>query len=173
MKLEAVDIKSSRALSREVKALYLSAFPKAERVPWWVLRRVSQVTAYCEEGTLRGFTSSVQVPGLYFVAFFAIPQSCRGMGYGSRILQELREKHGAVALNVEPLDEVCTNRQERENRLAFYKKNGFADTGWDVWEVGGRFWILSTEALDVKAYQKVFSKVSGGLWKVKIKKRPQ
>ncbi len=171
MKLEQVDIKSSRALAREAKKLYGSAFPQKERIPWWILRRGSQVSAWCEAGAFRGFTAAVEVPGLYFLAFFAIAPQCRGKGYGSAILQQLQQTQGAVALNVEPLDEECDNYAQRVSRLAFYKKNGLTDTGWDVWEVGGRFWILCTGTLDVAAYKQVFRKASRGRWDVKMERR--
>jgi len=74
-----------------------------------------------------------------------------------------------VTLNVELLDETAPNYPQRLRRFAFYRKNGFFDTGYHVWEVGGKFRVLSTDAaLDVAQYKKIFKKLSMGIWNVKL-----
>lgn len=76
-----------------------------------------------------------------------------------------------MILNVEPLDDAAPNAAERINRMRFYEKNGFFDTGYNVAEVGGIFRVLSTEPkLNVSNYLKVFAKLSFGLWKPEITK---
>ena len=174
MHLIKKDINTDSALRRKAKALYMTAFPKEERVPWWLLRLHSyrqgiDLTAWVDGDVFCGFTASVTVQGLHFVLFFAIDQDLRGKGYGSAILSAIKEAHGTVALNVEPLTEDAPNYEQRKNRFGFYEKNGFVDTGYHVWEVGGMFRVLSTAAeLDVPTYQKVFLKLTLGLWKVRV-----
>lgn len=174
MHLIKKDINQDRALCRKVRELYISAFPKEERVPWWLLRLHGRrpgidLTAWMDGEVFCGFTASVTVEGLHFVLFFAINPGMRGKGYGSEILSAIKEEYETVALNVEPLVETAPNYEERQKRFAFYERNGFADTGYHVWEVGGKFRVLSTEAeLDVPRYQKVFLKLTWGLWKVKV-----
>ncbi len=174
MMLSAIDISTSKEAKSKVKALYLSAFPKEELVPWWMLRFVSlqkniAITAYYDGDLFCGFTHTVELDNLYFVTFFAVDGTHRGKGYGSAILSLLKAKGKPIALNVEPLTEDAPNPEERANRLAFYAKNGFADTGYDVKEIGGVFRILSTrQALDVASYKKVFRKMSFGFWNVKV-----
>lgn len=174
MHLIKKDINADSALRRKAKALYMTAFPKEERVPWWLLRLHSyrqgiDLTAWVDGDVFCGFTASVTVQGLHFVLFFAIDQDLRGKGYGSAILSAIKEAHGTVALNVEPLTEDAPNYEQRKNRFGFYEKNGFVDTGYHVWEVGGMFRVLSTAAeLDVPTYQKVFLKLTWGLWKVRV-----
>jgi len=108
---------------------------------------------------------------LHFVLFLAIAPDMQGKGYGSAILTALQEKYGAVELNVEPLLESAPNYPQRLRRFAFYKKNGFQDTGYHVWEVGGMFRILSTsKTLNVPRYKKVFKKLTWGLWDVRVEK---
>ena len=76
-----------------------------------------------------------------------------------------------ILLNVELLDETAPNYPERVRRMAFYSKNGFQDTGYNIREVGGVFRVLSsTGGMDAKAYQRVFRKMSLGLWRPKITK---
>lgn len=156
--------------------LYLQAFPKAERVPWWMLRLISHrkgidLTAWMDGEIFCGFTCSVEVDGLYFPVFFAVNEALRGQGYGSQILSRIRAEHSRVSLNVETLDPAAPNYPERQRRFAFYEKNGFVDTGYHVWEVGGKFRVLSTQPdMDEKQYRAVFRKMTCGLWRVRLKK---
>lgn len=175
MRLKQMDVIRSRGLRRQVRVLYRTAFPKEERIPWWLLlcnsrRSGIDLTAWLDGETLCGFTASVTVEQLHFLLFFAIEEPLRGCGYGSAILTQLRQTYGEVVLNVEPLDPEATNYPQREKRFAFYEKNGFYDTGWFVWEIGGKFRVLGTKPqLDVPSYKKLFRKLTFGLWNVKLK----
>ena len=176
MNLQMLDIRQDSQLQSKVKALYRKAFPKEERIPWWLLalnscREDIDLTAYLDGDMFCGFTSTVQVDGLYFVLFFAVEEALRQKGYGSAILSAIKAKYENVVLNIEPLDPEAANYPERQKRFAFYGKNGFVDTGYDVWEIGGKFRVLSTQAkLDVPLYKKVFRKLTFGLWNVKLQK---
>lgn len=174
MHLTQIDITKNKAISRKAKALYLRAFPKEERLPWWILwlnahRKGVDLTAFMDGEQFCGFTSSVTVEGMHFLLFFAIEASLRRKGYGSAVLSQLRQEYPSVTLNVELLIPSATNLQERKNRIAFYRKSGFVDTGYHVWEVGGKFRVLSTvPSLEVKTYKRIFRKLSLGFWNVKI-----
>ena len=176
MHLTKADINRHPGLQKQVRQLYRRAFPRQERVPWWLLRLNARrkgidLTAFMDGEVFCGFTSSVTVEGLHFLLFFAVEESRRGMGCGSAILQNIQEEYGAVALNIETLTEGAPNYPERQRRFAFYKKNGFFDTGYHVWEVGGKFRVLSTDArLDVPGYKRIFRKLSCGLWNVRLEK---
>ena len=175
MEIKMVDINRDRELCRRAKRLYLTAFPKEERLPWWVLRlnslrRGIDLTAFLRDGEFLGFTSSVTLEGLHFLLFFAVEEQLRGQGNGSAILGAIKEIFPNVVLNVEPLVPDAPNLPERQRRFAFYKKNGFFDTGWYVWEVGGMFRVLSTGLpLDIPGYKKLFRKLTFGIWDVKLK----
>ena len=158
------------------KRLYRTAFPKEERLPWWVLRLSTlksdvKLTAYYDGRKFCGFTHTTETADVLFVMFLAVDDAVRGKGYGSAILNCLKAEGKPVVLNVEPLDDSAANADERANRMRFYKKNGFFDTGYDISEVGGIFRVLSTEPkLNVPKYLKVFAKLSFGLWKPEITK---
>ena len=164
----------THALAKEARAIYLEAFPKEERLPWWLLRlnalrKGIDITGWTEEGQLRGITVSVTESGLHFLLFFAIHPQCRNKGYGSAILEALKARHETVVLNVEPLVPDAPNLSQRQRRFGFYRRCGFRDTGYHVWEVGGMFRVLSTrETLDVPAYKKIFRKLTLGFWDVKV-----
>jgi len=172
--MQICDINKSPTLCRRAKALYHTAFPKEERLPWWLLRLNARrsgidLTAFMDGDTFCGFTASATVENMHFLLFFAIPEDLRGRGYGSAILSQLRQTYETVTLNVELLDETAPNYPQRLRRFAFYRKNGFFDTGYHVWEVGGKFRVLSTDAaLDVAQYKKIFKKLSMGIWNVKL-----
>ena len=176
MNLTKIDITKNKAIEQQAKALYLQAFPKEERLPWWLLwlnakRDGIDLTAFMEGRRFCGFTASVTVDGMHFLLFFAIAESLRGKGYGSAVLSMLRQEYGAISLNVELLIPTAPNLEERKNRFAFYGKNGFFDTCYHVWEVGGKFRVLCTNpVLDEKAYKRIFRKLSLGFWNVKLKK---
>ena len=176
MNLRKMDATSDAAVLEKVKKLYLSAFPREERLPWFVLRlnalRIGiDLTAFLDGDTFCGFTYSVTAGDLHFLLFFAVDDSLRSRGYGSAILSAIKEEFGTVVLNIEPFVEDAPNLPERKHRYGFYRHNGFFDTGWHVWEVGGMFRVLSTKPeLDVTAYRKLFLKLTLGLWNVRVEK---
>lgn len=179
MKLTKKDVHTAPHLRQMVKSLYEKSFPKEERIPWPLLwlnscRQNIDITAWLDGDVFCGFTASVTVEDLHFVLFLAIVPQLHGKGYGSAILSALREEYCTVELNVETLTETASNYPQRQRRFAFYKKNGFVDTGYHVWEVGGKFRILSTSAvLDVHRYKKVFRKLTFGIWDVRVEKAEQ
>lgn len=176
MQLTKISIKKNKQAKRQVKALYTSAFPKYERLPWSVLRlaaceKHSSIDAYFDGDTFCGFTFSTVTDKVCFIMFFAVESTLRGKGYGSAILSKIKDDYSGIpiVLNIEPLEESAPNLDERKSRLAFYEKNGFYDTGYLVREVGGVFTVLSTEkTLDEHAYKKVFKALTLGLWNVKL-----
>ena len=176
MNLYSVDATKDPKIRHLVQQLYLQAFPDEERLPWWILflnscRKDIDLTAWMEGDRFCGFTSSVTVEGLHFLLFFAVAEDCRSQGYGSAILQAIQAAHPAVVLNIELLDPAADNYPVRLRRFAFYQRNGFHDACYHVWEVGGKFRVLSTGLpLDVARYKKVFRKLTFGLWDVRLEK---
>ena len=165
---------------KEAKQLYYTAFPKEERLPWWILRLTTlkagvELTAYCHGDGFCGFAHTTETDEVLFVMFLAVAEDHRGQGCGSAILSHLKQQASGkpILLNVEPLDDAAANATERIARMRFYEKNGFYDTGHNIKEVGGTFRVLSTvPTLDIPAYLKVFAKLSFGLWKPEITKVP-
>lgn len=164
-----------------LRRLYHTAFPKEEQMPWWLLRLISLrrdmgVFGFYEAHQLRGLTVSVATEEVLFLLFLAVSDDCRGQGWGSAILEQLKAEYPGrtVLLNVELLDPKADNYGQRLRRMRFYRKNGFFDTGFDIDEVGGTFRVLGTQPqLDVEAYLKVFTKLSFGFWKPYIREGEQ
>ena len=160
----------------EAKQLYKRAFPKEERLPWWVLRFMTlhegvALTAYYHNCEFWGFTHTTVTEDVVFVMFFAVQDELRGKGCGSAILEYLKQHNPgkAIVLHVEPLDDTAENAAQRIDRMRFYERNGFWDTGFNIAEVGGVFRVLSTRpVLDVDAHYRVFRRLSFGLWRPEI-----
>lgn len=160
----------------KAKRLYYKAFPREERLPWWVLRLMTaqkdaKLTAYDHGNEYWGFTHTTATDDVLFIMFFAVEDDLRGKGCGSAILEHLKQHNPGktIILNVEPLDDAAENAMQRVQRMHFYEKNGFHDTGYNIAEVGGVFRVLSTKpVLDVDAYLRVFRKLSFGLWRPEI-----
>lgn len=177
MKLTAKTLKNSHNPG-DIKNLYLTAFPREELLPWWILRLMTlpkgvELTGYYDEDRFCGFTHTTSAGDILFVMFFAVSEALRDKGYGSAILQTLKENNPGkqIVLNVEPVDVPADNLAQRQSRMRFYSKNGFFDTGYNIAEVGGTFRVLSTDpVLDTGAYLQAFAKLSLGLWKPKITK---
>lgn len=161
---------------KEIKKLYKHAFPRSERVPFFLLKRFSKrrdisFTAFYDGGTFCGFSYSVESDTLFLVLYLAVSEAVRGQGYGGKILTYLKDSHPdkTVVLHIEPLDESAPNIEERKSRLNFYLKNGFINTGYFVEEVGGRFLILSQKPeVDYREYSQIFHRPSGGTVSGKI-----
>lgn len=175
MAVTGIPLSENKAARKAAAKLYRTAFPKEERLPWWLLRLNAarqgiDLTAWMEGDTFWGFTYSVTADDLHFLLFFAVEEHLRGKGCGSQILARIQEKYPNVVLNVEPLDPKAENYAQRQTRFAFYQKNGFHDTGYHVWEVGGMFRVLATQPLNVPQYKKLFKKLTLGAWDVRLEK---
>ena len=136
---------------KNVKKLYLSAFPAYERLPYLLMKILTAkkgvlFTEYYDDNEFCGFTYTVETDYTLFLYFLAVDESKRNLGYGSKILQHVKQSYPnkTITLNIEPLDETADNYATRVRRLGFYKRNGFIESGYTVYEVGGGFTVLYT-----------------------------
>ncbi len=179
MNIRHIDLREDRHYQKNIRNLYYSAFPKSERVPWWLFSFTAKfgckrLTAYLDGDRFCGFTYHIFTKSSLLVLFFAVDENCRGCGYGSAILQYLRKTYPnrTLLLHVEPPLADAPNLDERLHRIAFYQKNGFMDTGFTVTEIGGDFRIFACgERVDIiSEYKKVFRALSAGLWNVRVRR---
>lgn len=131
--------------------LYEKAFSEVQRVPPSILRyrmrkgKAGFNTIY-ENDTWIGFIYNIDYKDIVFIQFFAISESCRSCGYGSKVMDSMRNLHAGkrIALNIEELDDKAENHQQRIKRKAFYEKNGFSSSGYIVKEPAERLEMLIT-----------------------------
>lgn len=129
--------------------LYEEAFPEAQRIPSWVLRyKLKKGKAgfniLYANNTWIGFIYTTEYKDIVFVQFFAISESCRSAGYGSKVMESMKDVHSGkrIVLNIEALDDQAENHHQRIKRKAFYRKNGFSSSGYIVKEHKERLEML-------------------------------
>ncbi len=134
----------------QVKELYQTAFPKAERKPFWMVRNAVrrgkvQLLTVAEDNGLAGFIAVIPYGDMLMVDYLAVAESQRGRGTGSAILQELEQRCPGkrIVLLIERPEEGAVNQSQRLARRRFYLKNGFDATGLFMRGVSGAMEILS------------------------------
>lgn len=143
----------ARKHKREVKQLYISAFPKEERAPFALLMsRVNngRDSFYAVEdyGEFVGLVYTIKKESLVYVFFLAVVEEKRGMGYGTRILRCIRRLNPGcvVSLMIEDTeDSSADNYEQRINRLGFYQANGFQQLHVKINEAGVAYELLGTD----------------------------
>ncbi len=116
-----------------VKEIYMEAFPKAERKPFFLLKKSKRIQVFTaiEENEVLGFAVTVPFHNLVMVDYLAVNSKIRSKGTGSFLLQELCNTYQGkkLVLLIEQLDDSAKNQQQRLARRKFYLKNGFTSSG--------------------------------------------
>ncbi|MEZ3496188.1 MAG: hypothetical protein K1V97_01250 [Lachnospiraceae bacterium] len=136
----------------QVEALYMLAFPPAERKPFsMILRtrtkgRAEILTIESADGAFAGEAITVQCGSLVLVDYLAVSEAMRGQGVGSAALRLLRERYAGktVFLEIESTKETdAPNREQREKRKAFYLRNGLSCMPFRAVEFGVEMEVLT------------------------------
>ena len=133
-----------------VKALYESAFPANERIPIKHLlddkiKREFWAFFYKDDGEsgavsrFCGFSNSITHGSITNIIYFAVIPELRSRGYGSQILQVIREQHPdtriVVDIEVEEDSKDAEELERRNRRREFYTRNGFDSSPVDyIWQ---------------------------------------
>jgi GNAT superfamily N-acetyltransferase len=134
----------------QVKALYESAFPANERIPIKHLldnKIKREFWAFFDGDLFCGFSNSITHGSITNIVYFAVVPELRSRGYGSKILQAIREKHPdariVVDIEVEEDSKDAEELERRNRRRDFYLRNGFDSSPVDyVWQ-GEHYRLLS------------------------------
>lgn len=163
----------------QVKALYREAFPAFERTSLLALRLFARkpeidFLAYYDPSDserLCGMTYTIQAGGYIYILYLAVCADARGGGLGTRILDSVKKRFPGkhLVLEIEPLDKRAANYEQRVRRLAFYKRNGFALAGYDMFEGTVRYTVLATgDSFDPDGFARAVRKLSHGLYRFRI-----
>lgn len=117
---------------KQMKRLYLQAFPPVERRPFYVIRKktregcMEMLSIEDEQGCFMGMAVMILYKDMALLDYFAISPEYRGKGIGTEVLQELKQRfeQKRFFLEIEDPEEKCDNTIERRRRQAFYEKNG-------------------------------------------------
>lgn len=157
--LQFFDVTRDAPWFPQVKALYESAFPANERIPikhllddkikreFWAFFYKDDV-GDAATPTFCGFSNSITYGSITNIVYFAVEPELRSRGYGSQILQAIREKHPdtriVVDIEVEEDSKDAEELERRNRRREFYQRNGFDASPVDyVWQ-GEHYRLLST-----------------------------
>ena len=71
---------------------------------------------------------------MIFIMFLAVDGSLRTKGYGSAILKEIKNRYPdkKIMVSIEPCDDSAPDIEVRKRRKAFYRKNGYGETGYMI-----------------------------------------
>ena len=140
-----------------VVELMLAAFPPKERIPVWILNLLSRkrnvnFNAWYDNKELCGITYTIESEKMMFLLYFAVNSKLRSKGYGSRIIHELKQtaRDREIILNVEKPDQSAENNAQRVQRIAFYKRNGFYQSEFDLCIEGTDYLVFSTNVVPDK-----------------------
>jgi len=135
--LNIVTIHSGNADDEALRALYESAFPVQEQIPYedliYLLDKLDiDYSAYYDGQMLVGLTMVLRLPHYNWGWYFAVREQLRGQGYGQVILTAVLDKYRGqrpFIIDIEsPLQPDAPNPEQRRRRHAFYRRNGLDDT---------------------------------------------
>lgn len=164
----------------EVKSIYLKAFPKDERKPFFTIRRSvrkgkAKIFTAAEDHTLLGFAMIIPYQNLVMVDYLAVSENVRSHGTGSLLIQEIcrRFKDYKIILLIEEPDESSPNSAQRIARRNFYLKNGFMSSEIFIDNISGKMEVMNWgKEISLQEYWKLQKYALGRLFfrlsKIKI-----
>lgn len=145
---------TGEALEKLYETEMKEAFPPAELKPLHRLQSMVkngeyQVLAYYEKNIFLAYACFYTAAEPALLDYYAVRKAYRGRGVGSRFLQALSAdesfSQGFLAEAEDPdyaQDEMAL--MERKRRIAFYRHNGFQDSGMRAEIFGVRYRILTS-----------------------------
>ena len=182
MSITFLPISSSSPNYIKVIDLYKEAFPEARKVPKWFLKYQLRngklgFSALHTEDMWIGLIHITEYEDIVFIQSIAILESCRSKGFGSQVLESLKNEHlgKRIVLNIEVIDKQANNYQQRVKRKEFYENNGFLPSGFTVKEPGENLEMLIYGSGITKKeieymYKNLFGRVLGLFIKPEITK---
>lgn len=130
-------VEKVRFSSHDTKSIYLEAFPKEERMPFWMMVGMSKLwntkfLSFYDDKTLCGFVYMATSMKLAFIMFFAVDKQLRSNGYGSKILDMIHKMYPnkKIIITIERCDVDSSDIELRKRRKNFYLRNGYKETGY-------------------------------------------
>lgn len=164
MDLDIQPVRLSLKEYKQVKQLYMRAFPQYEREPWaWLLLKSkyqrADFMAFFDQAQFVGFAYVIHSRGMHYILYLAVNDQVRSKGYGSRIIDKLRKLYPteSLVLDIEQPDPTAANNQQRLRRLQFYRRNGFFPTTKLFKEEKVTFQVLATnKKISQRKVDKIF-----------------
>ena len=137
---------------RRIKRIYKEAFPKNERKPFSIIKKLNRsgkgsLEVILLDGKMCGFFFTVFEGELALVDYFAISKDYRNRGIGKLAIEALSEKYFQKKMFLEIEDPSVSDEAAR--RLCFYKRCGFLQTGIKVNLFGVHMELLTLGEFEV------------------------
>lgn len=129
----------------EIKKLYLKSFPEEERFSFGILEECSKennsdLYGIIDKDKFVGMCYIVNCDNAYYLMYLAVEPHLRNKNYGSKILNDLKEKYKLLFLSIdEPNNSMSIRRKN------FYLRNGFYDINRYYEDTGINYEILCTD----------------------------
>lgn len=110
---------------------------------------------------------------MIYLFYLAVNPVLRSKGYGTKLLQWLREKYPdkAIVGNIEPIGMDSDNEEQRIRRLAFYERNGFHLIPFRLSDDSGIYDIISTsDSFNEEEYERLIVELGFDVYHPKIQK---
>ena len=124
----------------EIINLYNSSFPENERRNFQELidenSKGMEFLAFYENDVFIGFITILNCKNISHIIYFAVHENLRGQGYGSKILNIIKEikLSQKILADLEKINFSKENNNQRIKRENFYIKNGFQKTNiYYIW----------------------------------------
>jgi len=131
--------KKVKLTDRVIKQIYEDSFSRAERMPFVLMVAMSTLWntnffAFYENDKPCGFIYLAKNSRLVFIMFLAVSKDLRSHGYGSRIIDQIKEMFPSkkIIVSIEPCNPALPDNAIRIRRKSFYLRNGFTETGWQM-----------------------------------------
>lgn len=146
-----------------IRLLYHLAFPRYERKPLAVIRRMhregrTDVFLAEKNGHFAGLAATINGGDTILLDYFAVSKRLRGQGVGSAFLQALLDKYAGKGLfvEIEAADQDAPF-SEKQRRKQFYLRNGLEDMHVTVMLFGVRMELLGRGCdLDFDRYREFY-----------------
>ncbi len=139
--MELRKLNKSAKEHKELKAIFLEAFPPEERPPYWFLRRKAdspgvEMSALYDGEKPVGFIYLIKGGELAYLFLLAVKSGERGRGYGRQAMELITEKYrgSKLFLALERMDDGAENYTQRLRRHRFYESCGLRDLPYRVKE---------------------------------------
>ncbi|MBQ2881842.1 MAG: GNAT family N-acetyltransferase [Clostridia bacterium] len=126
---------NSRKYLKELKELYIEAFPKEERKTFTFIEQLKKegkciVHTFIENENFVGLAIVLSDEKYALIDYLAVSPKVRSLGIGSKILNELKKRYKGKCLFLEreTILKNCENPEQRKRRRDFYLRNEFSNS---------------------------------------------
>lgn len=152
----------------KISRLYKKVFPADERAPMWVLTTKSgrenvDFWGLYANGEWFGLAYVVSDESVSYLFYFAVEESMRKKGFGSKSLQALKKKYSdrRFFIALEQLDEAAENYDERLKRRNFYLRNGLKPINCTIREATVIYDVMGTGNIEPEEYESLMRNYLG------------